>query len=173
MYSAARHKELLSHQTSIAQKVFGAVPISEMWTTRQVHAELVRTGTARDIRVTEGCVSALVRSGLVQEPMPGQFRRAAVKSEVPALKLVEPTEPKEETVKPATNKTGTSASTTGDYMHKLGDLARRATSLASQVKQLASEIEAVAIEVDDQIKVEHDNSTKLRQLQTLLKSLGD
>lgn len=27
MYSAARHKELLSHQTSIAQKVFGAVPI--------------------------------------------------------------------------------------------------------------------------------------------------
>jgi predicted transcriptional regulator len=92
---------------------------------------------------------------------------------VPALKLVEPTEQKEETVKPATNKTGTSASTTGDYLNKLGDLARRATSLASQVKQLASEIEAVAIEVDDQIKAEHDNSTKLRQLQTLLKSLGD
>lgn len=172
MLSETRHKALLESQTSTARKVYSSVPIAEDWTCKQIHTEMLRIGTGRELSVTQGCLATLTRAGLVQEVKRGIFRRAPVRlqNEVAAndggIEYADTSAPTEEVEMP----TNTPAKP-ANHMQIMDDLSRRATEMAAALRDLAHDIEAAAIAIDEQMQVEGANTEKLKQLQALLKSL--
>jgi hypothetical protein len=76
----SRYDALVASLTSIAHKVFLAVPAQERWPVKAIYAELRRTNaTSADVRVIEGCVDSLVDTGLVREGPTGFFSRVVPK----------------------------------------------------------------------------------------------
>jgi hypothetical protein len=77
-----RYEALLASQSAVARRVLSAVPLQEVWPSRRIYQELVRTGGARNVRIVEGCLNTLVDSGLVNEHPRGHFIRVSPK-EIP------------------------------------------------------------------------------------------
>lgn len=169
----ARYQSILKNATSVARKVFDAIPISEPWTTQQVRSELIRSGVAvtREYSVIEGCINTLVSSGLVIENPRGHFKRVEVSQsdppkKQPPQKTVQSTQPMSEPEQMSTDdKKPFSA------LDRLAALANRAATLSIAVKALASEIETAAIEVEQEMEKHAEGRQKLAQLQALLKGL--
>lgn len=155
------YQSRVSGLTAIAKKVFSVVPIAEAWPAHQIIGELKRmTDSAADPRIVSGCLNTLINQGLVTEPKPNTFRRVAVKES----KLTEliAKKPNHKEVSPvATQKQQQSVSA----IEKLA-------GIASRLKQVASDIESAAIEIDEQLKNDKQDTEKLKQLQSLLRSLG-
>lgn len=149
-----RFKSILSGMTSIAQRVFQAVPIAEAWASRQIYAEMTRTGPAADYKTVEGCLRTLVNAGLVTEPNPGTFRQVKVKA------------------KDESSESAAAIPSASCPIDRLGILASRVRAVRAELNSLADDIELVAIEVSDQAARDKEDMEKLRQLQSLLKSLN-
>jgi hypothetical protein len=173
-----KQMELLSRQTSLAQKVFDATPIQEPWDVSAICRELYRLHhSGASHRTIYGCLSALDGAGLVREVQKGMFVRVAVKAAVD--KIDEPDQEMEQEV--LTTKSNTTDVMEGsqipqtlaaDPIERLGDLAIKAKALSAQVQQLSSEIEDVAIEIELQHEQAVKDSKTLKQLQELLKGIG-
>lgn len=164
--SQSRFDQIFTGQSSIAKKVYEAIPIAESWSVRNVMAELARQGTNQDQRTVMGCIDGLKRAGLVNELVRGEFRREgikaepaktitmkAVKAEIPVPQIVVPMD----IVAP---------------MDILGSLAARAVALGDMAKQLADDIGDAAIEIQQQIETSDADTKKFRQLQALLKGIA-
>ncbi|SEJ57507.1 hypothetical protein SAMN05216201_11153 [Pseudomonas linyingensis] len=167
---------LLQGQTSMARKLFEFVPIAEEWTEFQIANEMRRvTGSAPDLKVTRGCLRDLADSGLIRRRN-DQFHRAQAQektkqkeAEMPAAKAVttlqlKPTHPKGE--KPADSP----IEILGDIA---GSIVALGKSMAEQLQQLASRVEEAAIHIEQGQEANAANLQKLKQLQSLLRSLGD
>lgn len=161
--------------TSIAAKVLGCVPIGEVWSNRQISAELYRQGTQVSPRIVDGCLRSLVDDGLVMEPRPMEFKQAATLHK-PSSAPAEVMEFAQTTRKPEAVRMSVVAKTTAPPEAKpidiLAGLASRAATLAKQVSALAEDIENAAITITDSITAAERDSEKLRQLQSLLKGIG-
>lgn len=147
--SQARVKELLSHQPSMVQKVFEAVPISEVWSSTQILAALQRTTrTTMEIQMLQGCLNKLVGIGLVNEPKTRHFQRAPVRETKTEMtiehKSVDPT--------PI-------------------DAVEMLTELATRARGLAEDIDAAAEVIGEQRTTNEEAAKKLAQLQSIFKSL--
>lgn len=141
-----------------ARKVFECVPIEEEWTAFRIGAELKRKGTPKDRRLVDGCLAALVRDGLItHHPIKGTFQRIEPRVSAPVIDMVT----KEEVV----------SSARPNHMELMSALADRARGLSAEMKKLADDIEAAAVTIDEEIAQAGKDTTKLRQLQTLLKEL--
>lgn len=176
MMSRARFNAIYSGITDAAKKVYEVVPIAEAWTVQQVAAELHRckVPVAR-IDVLTGCLDSLRRAGLVCEPRRGQFRRERVRDDKPTAAAVEiPTftkiEPEEKNMANKPQPTPRASTTPLD---RLGDLAQRVTQLSIALKDVASELSDAAVDIQSQLEHGEEDVKKLRQLQTLLKSIGE
>lgn len=151
-----RLKAKLAGQSTIAQKVFSFVPIAELWTPGQIAQELCRvTGSRIDMHVLRGCLVAMAEAGLVRVTSSGTYQRAVVEPQQPAAH-----EPRKLTVSNA------------DKTSKPTSAIDLLAGIAKTLRAVADEIDAVAIEIDDTKSKDAEELGKLRQLQSLLKSLG-
>jgi hypothetical protein len=169
-------KSRLDGQTSIAKKVYECVPAQEFWTAGQICEELGRKGQTPQKRIVEGCLSTLKESGLVVEQGPGQFKAIVLKKkptleavpfaaftygseeevEVNTVKIVEK--------KPIVKRTP---------LEILSGLATKLDCMMDEMDDLKKEIEDAALEITEQMQADDDKIKQLRQLQTLLKNLGE
>lgn len=175
MMSPKRFNSTYNGLTAAAKKVYGAVPIAEHWTIQQVLAELQRRGTSHEHRVVQGCLAVLLDNGLIRQPARGVFCREAVRvvddaAEVTESHHVQPEKPMQQTV--TSFKLAPAPAPTAAPIDRLGLLAARVAGLADTLKALASEIGDTLVEVQAQVEDNTADTEKLRQLQTLLKSLA-
>lgn len=163
MLSPVKYQERLKNLSAIAAKVYAAVPASEPWSMSYINSELQRTGgITRDTRLLHGCLNSLKLAGLISEPERGVFIRVPVRADKPKTQS-------ERTQQPTTtedNKMSASAAKTP--RNPLTIL----NELAAKCKTLQDEIELAALEIDEYVTAKDGDAAKLKQLQTLLKSLS-
>lgn len=163
--------------SAIAKKVYDAVPIEAPYNTNAICAAMRQAGCGTvDIRTVQGCLNGLIADGLIKEPNPGRFIKPAKKKKQPEdkkiIEFAETSKPhiveKQEMTNQIANKPqGKSA------IELLSDLSDRVSSLSKALKQIVDDIDAAAIELSDSMKKNRDDAEKLKQLQALLKSIGD
>lgn len=154
----SRYEATVRDLSVTARKVFDCVPVQEAWTSFRIGAELKRLGTPKDRRLVDGCLASLVRDGLVEHNAAADaFRRVEPRVSSPTLNLV----PKESEV----------SSEKPSPMERMAALADRARKLSADMKTLAEDIDAAAVLIDEEIADVGKDTSKLRQLQSLLKEL--
>ena len=163
MLSPVKYQERLKNLSAIAAKVYAAVPASEPWSMSYINSELQRTGgITRDTRLLHGCLNSLKLAGLISEPERGVFIRVPVRADKPKAQP-EPThqiQTTEDQKMPAQ-----AAKTPRNPLTILNEL-------AAKCKTLQDEIELAALEIDEYVTAKDGDAAKLKQLQTLLKSLS-
>lgn len=166
--SESRQQQLLAGQSSIAQKVFGFVPIRESWSIHDIHgAALAANATAVAAPAVRRALGELKDAGIIREPIVGKFQRDAA---TPKQKS-EPAMPK------AANQTVVSIKKPEvqalDALAALsGEVVGLADEVSSRLKSLAARIEEVALSVEAEREGNAQASAKLKQLQSLLKDIG-
>lgn len=164
--------------TTTARKVFGSVPIAEEWSPGQVRGEMLRQGINMDLRMVAGCLQSLIESGLVTEPKPGLFCRVPVRPKPSAppqpqptveLTLVAPVTPKDQPMAQAAPTPAAPVATASD---RLEQMTTRLLQLTKDVAALCQEAENIALQILSDNERHEEEVKKLRQLQSLLKSLG-
>jgi len=167
MISQTRFKQMFNVLNAPVKKVYEAVPVSEVWTSTQIIAEISRLGySMRDSKAIIGCLDTLKRQGLIQEPERGSFIRIEVKETTTFDKFIEET--KEKTM--ATSKPVTQIKQSN--LDRLISLSEKANGLAAQMKAMATELENVALEIEAEIQENSTSAQKLKQLQELLKGVA-
>lgn len=174
--------------TGVIRKVYDAVPMQTPWNAHEIGQELFRTGKSGvDAHTLKGCLNSLSKYGMVREPTRGYFMRLPVAKPVEEESFIldslldelypdqESTETPEKEVAAPTQQESTTMQTTKQEtpIEKIGRLASTVQAMQSTLKQLASDIDTVAIEVEEMFTSRDAETAKLRQLQALLKSLGD
>jgi hypothetical protein len=162
----------LTHLSTIAQKVFAAVPAQEVWSLSYIQSEMSRTGSSgRNAHIVQGCLNSLIEAGLIIEPARGTYQRAPVRAPKPPspttatqpTTMAEPT-----TAKPRSNATAP-AIEKATPIAILSRVANNARALAIQMRAIADDIETAALEIEEAFTASAADSQKLRQLQALLK----
>jgi hypothetical protein len=156
--STARHQVLLHEQSSVAQKVFEAVPMQEVWSSQQIHGALQRTTrSTMDFKILQGCLNTLKEAGLVHEPKTGCFERVKQREPVVQSNVV-PAK-----VSPINaNPINGSRSAAAEVLYELSNRARN----------LSLDLAAAASMIDDEIEENAESAQKLSQLQSILKGLA-
>ena len=160
--TATRIRILENQQTGVAKKVYGAVPINEAWPSKQIVMELSRQGQVRDFSIIEGCLNTLKEVGLIRETAPGYFQR--VKPKPTVEKEAEPM-----TTKPLNQPTKSEPTEPVDRLAAIGTKLR---GLSQMFLELADDIDEAALAFEEKTSGNDEELAKLRQLQTLLKSLS-
>ncbi|WP_175786358.1 hypothetical protein [Burkholderia cenocepacia] len=159
----AKYTAALSGLSAIARKVLEMVPIQEAWSRAEIAGHLLRvTKSSPDAAVIDGCLGRLKDSGLIREPSRGRYQRIEVRErEVLKVPVHKPEEagaaPVEQSILP---------------IEILSKLAERARTVATELVMLASDIETAALTIEQGNAENVANLEKLRQFQSLLKSLA-
>lgn len=159
----SRMQELERGLNNQAQKVLDVVPIEEPWEAKKIQLELARLNKHTERRVIDGCLVHLISMSLVKEPKPGHFQRVASKPKVEAaspIKVVPALQPPR-AVAPSP--------VAPEPLDEFGACAVALRQLSIDASKLADRIEAAALAAEDRVQVHLADSTKLRQLQALLK----
>ncbi len=162
-----RFESMYRGMTAQAKKVYDCIPISDPWTPSQIMQELHRKNISMsDMRVVLGCVNSLIDCGVVIEVSKGLFKREVIRPKCEpkqqVIEIIETT--KEEEVKqpaPVPVKPTPAISP----ISLLG-------SLSSRLRAFADEMDGVAMVLAEKSEKEEAETSKMRQLQALLKSLG-
>lgn len=144
----------------IAKKVLECCPFQEPWTKEEIAREMRRIGSNAQINVIQGCLDTLRGTGLIKEPERGKFIRVAAK-------------PKEESKPPLVLIKGEPMPAEKEKTVQIVvDPLSRMAELAEQARAIAKDIEAVALDMEMRMERVEKETEKLRQLQSLLKSLN-
>lgn len=170
----AKMSRILESFNGIARKVLNAVPIEEAWTAVQIAAEMRRTtGANPDVQVVQGCLARAVESGLVREPERGRFQQVKIRHAAPAApKEPPPVSQKPKVVTMPAPREQPLAEQACAPLDRLGSIASMLRAKAEELEELADAIEAAALDADDRLQRVSEDSTKLRQLQAILKGLA-
>ncbi len=166
--TATRIRILENQQTGVAKKVYGAVPINEVWPSKSIVAELTRQGQVRDFSIIEGCLNTLKEVGLIKEMAPGHFQR--VKPKPTVEKEAEPM-----TAKPLNPVIPPNSSIKGEPTEPVDRLAAIGTKLrglSQMFLELADDIDEAALAFEEKTSGNDEELAKLRQLKNVLKSLS-
>lgn len=159
--STARHHVLLNEQTTVAQKVFEAVPMQEAWPCHQIHGALQRTTrTTMDYKTFQGCLNTLKEAGLVHEPKMGFFER------------VKPREPMAKTNVSPMNVSPINASRSGEPERERPAAVEVLYELSNRARALSLDLAAAASMIGEEIEQNAASAQKLSQLQSILKGLA-
>lgn len=164
MISQSRFEERYKQQTSVAQKVYDATPMTEAWTAQSITAELQRVGVHREFKVVLGCLNTLIEAGLVFEAKKNMFQREPIR----AVIKVEKKEPEVA----FTQNDMQATQHKDDPIQKLGHLAERLVAISTMVKDLAEDINEAALEAQAKMEEHGESAKTLAQLQTLLGGLA-
>lgn len=159
----ARQQQMLAGQSSIAQKVFGYVPIQVSWSAHDIHgAVLAANATGASAYAIRRAIGELKDAGLIREPIGGKFQRDAVTPK-----------PKRDQVMPVAKQTGVSIKKQEGALDVLATLSGEVTSLSDEfskrMRALAGRIEEVALSVEAEREVTAESLDKFKLLQSLLK----
>lgn len=173
--NVSKLKSRLDGQTSIAKKVYECVPAQEFWTAGQICEELGRKGQTPQKRIVEGCLSTLKESGLVIEQGPGQFKAIVLKKKplLEAVPFAIYTTENDEEVEVIPKKVEVKVAAKRTPIEILSGLANKIECMMDEMDDLKKEIEDAALEITEQIQADDDKIKQLRQLQALLKNLGE
>ena len=162
----ARFSSIHRGLSTVAQKVYAAMPIADELSIEAVRWELIRSkgGHTIDLHTIRGCLSSLVASGLVTEPSRGQFSRVAIKEAYKAPAEPKPIKEAKQPEKPAMPKQGA--------IDKLTALSARVRTAMSDMKTLADDIDNAALEIEADILKAGEGAQKYKQLQALLKEMS-
>ena len=159
----ARFSSIHRGLSSVAQKVYAAVPIADELAIEAVRRELTRKGHTIDLHTIRGCMSTLVDSGLVTEPSRGQFSRVAIKEAYKAPAEPKPIKEAKQPEKPMPKQ---------GAIDKLTALSARVRTAMSAMKTLADDIDNAALEIEADILKAGEGAQKYKQLQALLKEMS-
>lgn len=162
--NASKIARMESGLNGMAKKVLAAVPMQEAWTLAQINFELRRVGTRADQDVIEGCLGTLTGNGLVKQPSRGTFIRVTAPPKEPQttkVNTVQHLEPRP-----------TTKTLTVKHAPQPPDTLTRLVSVAASLRELADEIDSLALDVEERVQVAGKDGEKLRQLQSLLKSIS-
>ena len=160
----ARFSSIHRGLSTVAQKVYAAVPIADEWSIEAVRRELTRKGGHNiDLHTIRGCMSSLVDSGLVTEPSRGTFSRVAIKEAYKAPAEPKPIKEAKQPEKPMPKQ---------GAIDKLTALSARVRTAMSAMKTLADDIDNAALEIEADILKAGEGAQKYKQLQALLKDLS-
>lgn len=159
----ARFSSIHRGLSTVAQKVYAAVPIADEWAIEAVRRELTRKGHTIDLHTIRGCVSTLVDSGLVTEPSRGTFSRVAIKEAYKAPAEPKPIKEAKQPEKPMPKQ---------GAIDKLTALSARVRTAMSAMKTLADDIDNAALEIEADILKAGEGAQKYKQLQALLKEMS-
>lgn len=172
----ARLNSLINGLSSLAKRVYEAVPTDVAVSVNEVLSVMNRlNGIRYDLNKVQGCLDSLRSSGLLQEK-PGRLyikiaRRESAMSQAlvaATADLIGKQETKETVVqaKPEVNPEVKKP----EPIDRMAALAKRIRDVSAEI---AAEMEDIALQVETaKVKQEGDLS-KLRQLQALLKGIGD
>ena len=173
---AMKAERIGSRLDGMARKALDAVPIEHPWDLAQIVSDITRTtGSRPDTKTVKAALGALVGQGLVLEPRDGRFVRVKIR---PTLAAVPPAPAKEEKPMPAPTVISPPNVPKREELEEREPLARMASmasnlrELARQANSVADGLETVALEVAERMERIHADGDKLRQLQALLKSIG-
>ncbi|QQX61997.1 hypothetical protein JHW28_10370 [Pseudomonas chlororaphis subsp. aurantiaca] len=165
----SRQAQILAGQSSIAQKVFGYVPIQTSWSTHEIHgAAATAKATGASPYAIRRALGELKDAGLIREPVGGKFQRDAAT----------PKSKKEQVMTQAANQTVVSIKKPEagalDVLAALsGEVVSLSEDFSKRMKALASRIEEVALSVEAERESNAEALGKLRQLQSLLKGISE
>jgi len=158
----AKIARLESGLNGIARKVLDSVPVLVPWGKDQIHGELRRQGVGCDRALVDGCLDNLRGRGLIREPARGQFIRITGKTTSPqpeedmATTRAQVLQPQAVEMQVAEKK---------DSLSRLADCAK-------SLRQMADQVDAIVLDVEERVQTIERDTEKLRQLQALLKSIG-
>lgn len=163
----SRQQQILAGQSSIAQKVFGYVPIQTSWSNHEIHGAVsTAKATGASPYAIRRALGELKEAGLIREPVGGKFQRDAAT----------PKTIKEQAVTQAAKQTVVSIKKPEGALDVLASLSGEVVSLADdfskRMKALASRIEEVALSVEAERETSAAAVGKLKQLQELLKGIS-
>ena len=177
--NAAKLKIKLDGQTSLAKKVYECTPAQELWSAGQICDEMRRKGQVPNKRLVEGCLNTLKDSGLVVEQGQGLFKAIVIKKK-PTIFI----ETENDVIPFAAYQAGSEEEVEVNTVKKietkrktpieiLSGLATKIENVMDDLDDLKKEIEDAALEITDQMSADDDKIKQLRQLQALLKNLGE
>jgi hypothetical protein len=141
----SRQQQLLSGQSSIAQKVFGYVPIQASWTTHDIHrAASAADATGASAYAIRRALGELKEAGLIREPVGGKFQRDAVTSKLKKAQVM--TQVAKQTVisikKPEGGPLDVLATLSGEVRILSDEFSKRMKALATRIEEVALSVEA-------------------------------
>ncbi|QIH07152.1 MULTISPECIES: hypothetical protein [unclassified Pseudomonas] len=163
----SRQQQMLAGQSSIAQKVFGYVPIQTSWIARDIHrAVLTANASGASAYAVRRALGELKDAGLIREPEGGKFQR-------------DPTTPKtkkEQTVTQAAKQVVVSIKTPEGALDALavlsGEVVCVADEFSKRMKALAARIEEVALTVEAERESNAEAIVKAKRLQEALREFA-
>lgn len=156
-------KDAEDHLSGLPKRILDAVPRMDAWPASKIITELRRRGANPEHPFVLRCLIDLKQQGLISEPEFGKFTRKTIERKQ-VMEPVKKAEPRVIAIKPAPAKPGT--------MDRMAGIASLARDLAKRINDLAKDIEDAALDVEERILKSESETGKLRQLQTLLKSIG-
>lgn len=170
----ARQQALLKAQTGVARKVYDVVPIQSPWSPLQIKGALTAGGhSSAELSVIRACLNDLKDAGLVREVDRQMYLRTEVRT--PPQQKDQPMPQIVTSIKPAAKASSTSPSPSP--IELLGDLASQLKALgeefSAKVQALAARVEEAALTIEQGLEANAANLEKVRQIQTLLKSLAE
>ncbi|WP_448646002.1 hypothetical protein [Pseudomonas mohnii] len=163
----SRQQQMLAGQSSIAQKIFGYVPIQTSWSVPAIHAAVQAaktTGAAAP--AIRRALGELKDAGLIREPVAGKFQRDAAT----------PKPKKEQVVTQVAKQTVVSIKKPDGALDVLAALSGEVVSLSEEfskrMKALAGRIEEVALSVEAERESNAEAIVKARRLQEALREFA-
>ena len=165
--SESRVVQLLAGQSSTARKVFPHVPIQESWSAHDIQiAALAANATSVALHAVRRALNEMKDAGIIREPTGGKFQRDAY-SRKTVKEIAMPVVAKETVVaikRPEVQALDALAGLSAEVV-ELSDY------IGERLKRLAGRIEEVALSVEVEREGNAEALGKLKQLQSILKSL--
>lgn len=163
----SRQQQILAGQSSIAQKVFGYVPIQTSWSAHDIHGAVsAANATGAPAYAIRRALGELKDAGLIREPAGGKFQRDATT----------PKPKKEPVMTQATKSTVVSIKKSEGALDVLAALSGEVVSLSDEfskrMKALAGRIEEVALSVEAEREIDAEAITKAKRLQEALREFA-
>ncbi|MGW8465786.1 hypothetical protein [Pseudomonas sp. CLCA07] len=140
-----RQQQMLVGQSSIAQKVFGYVPIQTSWSAHDIHrAVLAANATGASAYAIRRALGELKDAGLIREPVGGKFQRDAVTSKPKKEQVM--TQATKQTVisikKPEAGALDVLATLSGEVVSLSDEFSKRMRAMAVRIEEVALSVEA-------------------------------
>jgi len=163
----ARQTQILAGQSSIAQKVFGHVPIQASWSAHDIHgAVIAANATGASAYAIRRALGELKDAGLIREPVGGKFQRDAATPKIH----------KEQVMTQVAKQTVVSIKKPEGALDVLAALSSEVVDLSGEfskrMKALAARIEEVALSVEAERESNAETITRAKRLHEALKEFA-
>ena len=163
----SRQSQILAGQSSIAQKVFGYVPIQTSWSNHEIHGAVsAANATGASPYAIRRALGELKDAGLIREPAGGKFQRdAATQKTKKEPVMTQETRQRIVSIKKPEGALDVLAALSGEVVG-LSD------EFSKSMKGLAARIEEVALSVEAERESNAEAITKAKRLQEALREFA-